>query len=329
MELILNWLENYKIEHADATGALNSVDHVKNGILVLLHVNSTQSWRTFCFHFLAHIVYQCNLPGVRHSALSLVSLTFGPFIWVPSVFIFKMVQTILQSRTFQVFILQLRFFLPRFVSRSCLLSVSLIIFLSPQFVWWYPLPVFPKYLQFYFSLFWLFYSFPFLFFFVLHIFIICVARFPMPNSIHINCLYSLIVYISFFFDPWQIIEISSIYIMRISHIRFSWWSFTVVSSSFQDSSQYSGWTLQCSSWAGLDSSTDFQLSSPLYQAVGDRSKRTNYNWYHHYSQNPHLRFKFSDGRPILVLLSFASIIIIIIIIIIIHSLELFTSTFSW
>ena len=37
---------------------------------------------------------------------------------------------------------------------------------------------------------------------------------------------------------------------------------------------------------GLDSSSDFQLFLPPYQAFEDRSKRASYNWYHRYSQVP-------------------------------------------
>ena len=48
----------------------------------------------------------------------------------------------------------------------------------------------------------------------------------------------------------------------------------------KDSTQYSGWSLECCSLDGLDLSSDFQLFDFLFQAFEDRSKLAYYNWYH-------------------------------------------------
>ena len=50
-------------------------------------------------------------------------------------------------------------------------------------------------------------------------------------------------------------------------------------SPFQDSSKYSSLILHCCGLDGLNSSSDFQFSLFLFQAFGDCSKCTNYNWY--------------------------------------------------
>ena len=52
-----------------------------------------------------------------------------------------------------------------------------------------------------------------------------------------------------------------------------------VSSSLQNSSQYSGLSQQYCSLDGLHSSY-FQVLQSLYQTIGDCTERTNYNWYH-------------------------------------------------
>ena len=52
-----------------------------------------------------------------------------------------------------------------------------------------------------------------------------------------------------------------------------------VSSSFQDSSQYSYLSQWCSGLYGIDSSSDFQSLQSSFQAFGDHSKYTNNNWF--------------------------------------------------
>ena len=52
-----------------------------------------------------------------------------------------------------------------------------------------------------------------------------------------------------------------------------------VSSSIQDSSQYSGRSQQCCSLDGLHSSSYLQVFQFLYQSFGDCNKSTNYNWH--------------------------------------------------
>ena len=46
--------------------------------------------------------------------------------------------------------------------------------------------------------------------------------------------------------------------------------------------QYSGWSQQCCSLDSLNSSSDFQILQSFFQACEDRSKCTNYNWYHYH-----------------------------------------------
>ena len=59
-----------------------------------------------------------------------------------------------------------------------------------------------------------------------------------------------------------------------------------VYSSLQDSAQYSGWSQKCSSWDGLCTSSDFRLFQPQFQAFGDCSECTSYNWYTCHFQVP-------------------------------------------
>ena len=68
-------------------------------------------------------------------------------------------------------------------------------------------------------------------------------------------------------------------------LEFEWQQ---VSSGLQDSSQYSGWSQQCCSLVKLDSSLDFQYFQSPFQAFGDCSKCTNYNWYHYHPPVPQL-----------------------------------------
>ena len=53
-----------------------------------------------------------------------------------------------------------------------------------------------------------------------------------------------------------------------------------VSSEVQDSSQYSDQSHQCNSLENFNSSIVFHFFQSLFQASRDRSKYTNYNWYH-------------------------------------------------
>ena len=55
-----------------------------------------------------------------------------------------------------------------------------------------------------------------------------------------------------------------------------------ISSSLQDSPQYSGQSRQCCSLDSLHPSRYFQVLQSFYQSFGDCTKSTNYNWYHHH-----------------------------------------------
>ena len=81
--------------------------------------------------------------------------------------------------------------------------------------------------------------------------------------------------------------------------HFSFWAFHIflgqipllhanfslnVSSSLPDSTDYTGWSQQYCSVDGFDYSFDFQLFKFPFKAFGDRSKYTNYSWYH---RHPH------------------------------------------
>ena len=59
-----------------------------------------------------------------------------------------------------------------------------------------------------------------------------------------------------------------------------------VSSSLQNSSQYSGRSQQCCPLDSLHPSHYFQVSQSLYQSFGDCTKSTNYNWYNRHFHAP-------------------------------------------
>ena len=80
--------------------------------------------------------------------------------------------------------------------------------------------------------------------------------------------------------------------LRVFPTSVNWWfshfilsavRWQQVSSSLQNSSQYSGWSQQCCSLDGLNSSSDFQLFQSLYRTLGDRCKRTKKNYYYCYN----------------------------------------------
>ena len=73
------------------------------------------------------------------------------------------------------------------------------------------------------------------------------------------------------FTPW---EFFSLALADDFSLEFKWQQ---VSSSLQDSSQYSGRSQQCCSLDGLHSSSYFQILQSLYQSFGDCTKSTNYN----------------------------------------------------
>ena len=63
-----------------------------------------------------------------------------------------------------------------------------------------------------------------------------------------------------------------------------------VSSSVQDSSQYSGWfQLRCNLYS-LHLSHLFHVLQSLYQSFGECTKTTNYSWYHRHFHVPHFVF---------------------------------------
>ena len=61
------------------------------------------------------------------------------------------------------------------------------------------------------------------------------------------------------------------YSLQVLHARVSWWSSTgiwqKISSYLQDSSEHSGLSQQCYYLDGLDSSFDFQFSSPIFKPL--------------------------------------------------------------
>ena len=87
------------------------------------------------------------------------------------------------------------------------------------------------------------------------------------------------------YTGWQVLLLLFTPI-RVFHTSVSRWFLTKfewqrVSSSLQDSSQYSDQSQQCSSLDGLHSSFYFQVLQSLYQSFGDCTKCTNHNWYNH------------------------------------------------
>ena len=66
-------------------------------------------------------------------------------------------------------------------------------------------------------------------------------------------------------------------------LEFEW---KQVSSSLQESSQYSGQSRQCFNLDGLNSSSSFQVLQSLYQSFGDCTECTNYIWYHRHFHVP-------------------------------------------
>ena len=74
-----------------------------------------------------------------------------------------------------------------------------------------------------------------------------------------------------------------------------------VTSSFQDSSQYSGWSQQCYSLDCLHLSYNFQVLQSLYQSFGYCTKSTNYSWYNHHFHVPQF-FQFPSKVQVRILL---------------------------
>ena len=70
-------------------------------------------------------------------------------------------------------------------------------------------------------------------------------------------------------------------------LEFEWQQ---VSSSLQESSQYSGDSQQCWNLDGLNSPSYFQLLQFLYQSFGNCTKSTNFNWYHRHFYVPHVYY---------------------------------------
>ena len=73
--------------------------------------------------------------------------------------------------------------------------------------------------------------------------------------------------------------------MRAFNTSVIWWAslkseWQQFSSGLQDSSEYSEWFQQRCSLDVFESSSDFQFPQFPFQALGHRSKRTNYNLYH-------------------------------------------------
>ena len=81
------------------------------------------------------------------------------------------------------------------------------------------------------------------------------------------------------------------YSLQVFHISLSWWSFTGfwATASFQGPFRYSSRSQECS-LNGLDSSSDYNFFQSSFKSFGDRSKCTNYNWYHCHPHVSHFFF---------------------------------------
>ena len=86
-------------------------------------------------------------------------------------------------------------------------------------------------------------------------------------------------------------------------LEFEWQQ---VSSSLQDSSQYSGRSQQCCSLDGLHSFSYFQVLQSLYQSFCDSTKSANYNWYNRHFHVPLSSIPSQSPSPYL---SFRSLLI--------------------
>ena len=78
---------------------------------------------------------------------------------------------------------------------------------------------------------------------------------------------------------------------RVFNTSFNWWFFTGSdcqkdSPGLHYSSKYSSWSQQCCGQDGFFASSTFQFLQSLFQAFGDRPKRTIYNWDQYYSRVP-------------------------------------------
>ena len=93
------------------------------------------------------------------------------------------------------------------------------------------------------------------------------------------------------------------YSLRVLHISVCRWSSNGVwvTTSVQDSSQYSGLSQQYCSLNCLHSSFYFQVPQSLYQSFGDCTKCINYNSYNRYFHVPQF-FQFSSKVQVLILL---------------------------
>ena len=75
-----------------------------------------------------------------------------------------------------------------------------------------------------------------------------------------------------------------------------------VSSSLQDSSQYSGWPQQCCYWM-VSSYFYIQVLQSFYQSFGDFTECTNYNWYNRHFHVPQfVFFQFPSKVQVLIFL---------------------------
>ena len=133
----------------------------------------------------------CHLSDLNLYASSVIVLSFGSFVWVPSLSIIRMVSSIyLTRRSAQIFISLRRFLLHCLVSRSFLFfwgTLVLLFRLSPL-LWWWSLLIFQSTCNFPSLQAFLFFFGSALLFLVIHlfpIFIMNMAYFPMPNSIPI------------------------------------------------------------------------------------------------------------------------------------------------
>ena len=83
----------------------------------------------------------------------------------------------------------------------------------------------------------------------------------------------LYYYYYYYFTPWEFFTSA---LADGFLLKFEWQQ---ISSSFQDTSQYSGRSQQCYSLDSLYPSRYLKVLQSLYQSFGDCTKSTNYNWY--------------------------------------------------
>ena len=138
-----------------------------------------------------------------------------------------------------------------------------------------------------------------------------------PHSLHLISFYVLSIF------ALLLLLLLLLFSCEFCHISVRWGlslesEWQQVSSGLQDCSHISGQSKKCWILDCLYSSSDLQLLELPFQAFEDRSKWTNYNWYHRYSHVLHSEFL----RKVQVLVSLSSLLLLF------YSLEFFTSALA-